>query len=495
MFVSCFVRLFLIDKYPVGLNQDEASSGYEAFSLFNYGIDRNGASYPIHFNAWGSGQNALYSYLIMLFINVVKNPLLAIRLPMALIGCFTMLVCYKFIKDHYYNKKGIMALFIFAIIPWHIMKSRWGLESNLFPDLFLYGLFSLYYGLKTKRKLYYFLSSIIFGVSVYSYGTSYVFIPVFLVMTYIYLIITKKVNYKESLLYIAVTGLVALPMVIFVIINYFNLDTIKVFNVTIPKLDYNRFTTITSVNGNFISNCLINLKNAIKIIIYQEDGLVLNTIGKFGTIYLISLPFVIYGFILSLKNFKKNILYSLVLFSFLSSIVVSMMVIPNINRINHIWFSLIIYLIIGLINISKTNSLFYKTILITYFLIFTLFIKTYFTVYQKQIHLPKSLDSAISYAETLEYNKLYITHDINQPYIYYLLYNKIDPNYYISKRIIENKHVMFQKVLSIDNVYFDNPSKLLIGNIYIFKTSHNIDSSMCEKTLFNDFKVINCVKQ
>ena len=35
------VRLVAIDKYPQGLNVDEASAGYEAYSILNYGIDRN----------------------------------------------------------------------------------------------------------------------------------------------------------------------------------------------------------------------------------------------------------------------------------------------------------------------------------------------------------------------------------------------------------------------------------------------------------------------
>ena len=42
LIIGCAVRILFIGQFPAGLNQDEASSGYEAFSVMNYGIDRNG---------------------------------------------------------------------------------------------------------------------------------------------------------------------------------------------------------------------------------------------------------------------------------------------------------------------------------------------------------------------------------------------------------------------------------------------------------------------
>ena len=42
LLLGFLVRLIGITDYPNGLNCDEASIGYEAYSLLNYGIDRNG---------------------------------------------------------------------------------------------------------------------------------------------------------------------------------------------------------------------------------------------------------------------------------------------------------------------------------------------------------------------------------------------------------------------------------------------------------------------
>ena len=72
LLLGFLVRLIGITDYPNGLNCDEASIGYEAYSLLNYGIDRNGNSWPVFLEAWGSGQNALYMYIIMAKIGVTN---------------------------------------------------------------------------------------------------------------------------------------------------------------------------------------------------------------------------------------------------------------------------------------------------------------------------------------------------------------------------------------------------------------------------------------
>ena len=44
--IGILIRIVGITDMPNALNCDEASAGYEAFSLLNYGIDRNGNHNP-----------------------------------------------------------------------------------------------------------------------------------------------------------------------------------------------------------------------------------------------------------------------------------------------------------------------------------------------------------------------------------------------------------------------------------------------------------------
>ena len=59
LIIDASIRLIDIGKVPNALNVDEASTGYEAYSIMKYGIDRAGNSYPVYLYAWGSGQSAL----------------------------------------------------------------------------------------------------------------------------------------------------------------------------------------------------------------------------------------------------------------------------------------------------------------------------------------------------------------------------------------------------------------------------------------------------
>jgi hypothetical protein len=136
--IGSLVRLFAIGRFPNALNVDEASSGYDAFSLMKWGVDRAGNSYPVYLYAWGSGQSVLYSYLMIPVIAVTGLTEYGIRLPMAIIGVISLYVFYYLIKNIFDNKKyGIIATAFFAICPWHIMKSRWGMECNIFPCIFI----------------------------------------------------------------------------------------------------------------------------------------------------------------------------------------------------------------------------------------------------------------------------------------------------------------------------------------------------------------------
>lgn len=167
--IGILVRLVCIDILPKGLNQDEASAGYEAFSILNEGVDRHNKSFPVQFIAWGSGQNVLYSYIMTIFIAIFGNSVFAIRLPMAIVGCISLFVFYQLLKRNINKKVALIGLFFFAICPWHIMKSRWGLESNLFPDLILWSVFLIVEALRSKKMLFWYIGFIILALSGYAY--------------------------------------------------------------------------------------------------------------------------------------------------------------------------------------------------------------------------------------------------------------------------------------------------------------------------------------
>lgn len=482
LIVGCLVRVVGITKYPVGFNQDEASVAYEAYAVTNYGIDRNGNSLPLHYVAWGSGQNAMYGWMITPFVKILGPTTLAARLPIALVGCITLIVAYFLFKKILGDKKALVLLFIFAITPWHIMKSRWALDCNVFPDLIFWAIAALYYGVTSVKRIYFIISSIIIGLSSYAYGTSYVFIPVLYVAMYGYLVWKKKVSWKEAILYVSLAAVIALPMMIFVVINYFGLNTIHLGPITIPKLDYNRFATITSMNGNFFSNCYHNLIGALGVTLKQSDEVVLNAVEYFGLFYGFSLPFIIAGIVYSIRD--KEVFCKLINAFMIAALAVAAFVEPNINRINALWIPMIFYLGYGILRLCRTR----RNICIVcgcYSIGFLFFVWTYFGSYQKVLRDENvtfyGLEEAIDFTSKLDSQEIYISEKINQPYIYYLWYSAYDPNLYLQQRNITEKEVMFQEITSIGDVHFNLPEKLKKGSVYIIEKSRIFELAESKK--------------
>ena len=59
LLMGALLRFLCLGSFPPGLNQDEASIGYDAWSLLHYGVDRCGSAWPVLLVSWGSGQNVL----------------------------------------------------------------------------------------------------------------------------------------------------------------------------------------------------------------------------------------------------------------------------------------------------------------------------------------------------------------------------------------------------------------------------------------------------
>ncbi|MBR5115792.1 MAG: hypothetical protein IK096_01885, partial [Lachnospiraceae bacterium] len=83
-----FVRLGAI---PAGLNQDEASIGYDAWTLLHYGVDRNGYRLPVYPITWGSGGGSpLMIYLAVLSTALFGRNVASLRFFPAFLGSLTI---------------------------------------------------------------------------------------------------------------------------------------------------------------------------------------------------------------------------------------------------------------------------------------------------------------------------------------------------------------------------------------------------------------------
>lgn len=456
--IAVLVRVIGISTFPAGINQDEASTGYDAFSIIKTGHDRMGNTYPVQLEGWGNGQYALYNYLSQPFISFFGLNTFSVRIVNAIASILTLLIFYFLFQKYFDKNKALLALFFLAINPWSIMASRWGFDGNLFPVTLLIGVFFLIKAIENTPKFFP-LAFFFFALCLYTYATSYIYIPLFLCFLLFYLYKQKLLNFKYSVISIAVFFIFALPMILNVLINYFDLKEINFYNITIPKLNDSRTTQIFNlISPNFALDLTKNIIRFSIVIFLQSDGLIYNAIPTFGYSYLVSLPFFIVGLfsVFRNKSYKINNLHSIFLLWLISAFIFGCTIQVNINRINIVFFPIIYFTIIGFIEtekwIVKENKIVFRRILLSVYILFFLFFTGYyFTFFNEQIksNFSYGLGEAIQYADKINTKgTIHVTdRTVNMPYIYVCFYNQMDPNFFLSSAIFNiNRESGFNNV-------------------------------------------------
>lgn len=168
LIVAAILRFWQLENIPPHLTPDEASLGYNAYSILKTGKDEYGQVMPIIFKSFGDYKPGLYVYLTTPFVATFGLTEFAVRLPSALAGVVAVLLVYFIVYEFFGDKKlSLIASFLLAISPWHIHFSRGAWEVNVSLTLTLAG---IYFFMKSlKRQKFFFLSAIFFALTLLTY--------------------------------------------------------------------------------------------------------------------------------------------------------------------------------------------------------------------------------------------------------------------------------------------------------------------------------------
>lgn len=416
-FTAVFIRFYQFGVIPGGFNQDGAMAAVDAKALADYGTDRYGMRFPVHLTAWGYGQmSSLLSYLMVPFIKLFGLTPVAARLPQLIISLIGLGCLYMFIHDVFGKNAALIVYFFAAINPWHILQSRWALDCNLYPHFFIMGIFLLNRALGSSRRLLYLCTSMIsFGLCMYCYGISIYTMPVFLVITCIYLLATHKIAFKEASLAFVIYLLVAWPFITVMAINYFKWDTIQTPIFTLPYFpDSVRSNDILFFSENFGKQLANNVRSLLNVTILQKKDLPWNDIEHFGTMYLFSIPFAVLGLFGLFRDCIKKAGTVFILFFLLTGIWSGLVTSNvNINRLNIIYYPILMLAGLGIYEIMRWFPLPHIEfgVIAAYIVAFGFFIQTYFTDYAVYINyfFFKDYASAVSALKDTDVQKYYIT--------------------------------------------------------------------------------------
>jgi 4-amino-4-deoxy-L-arabinose transferase-like glycosyltransferase len=216
LIIAFLLRFVSVAKFPVGFNADEASFGYDAYSILHTGRDQWGNFMPLVFKSFGDFKSPVYGYLTVPFVAIFGLNIFAVRLPNVIIGTLALLAVYLLVSEigkigklpesRMMGWLGIAAALLLAVNPWSVMMSRGAFEANLITFFLPMGIYFFLKGL-TQNK-YFIWSAVFLGVSMFTYHSAKLITPM--------VAVGLLIIFRKALLKIKLKKLI-LPAVIFLI--------------------------------------------------------------------------------------------------------------------------------------------------------------------------------------------------------------------------------------------------------------------------------------
>lgn len=300
MLIGSLARLICLGGRPMGLHQDEAYSAYNAWAVMHYGIDSLGYTRPVYYTAWGSGMSVLYSYFTMPFFALLGVSVTTLRLPQAILGCVSIPAAYGLGKELFHSRwTGTLFAFLLAINPWHIQQSRFGMDCNLAVPLLLFAMFFFCRYLNGHAKSLW--GAVLFwGLTLYSYALTWLLIPLILLVCLIFYHRRIEFN-RDFFLAFFVLFLMAVPLLLFLAVNFGLIPEIRTKLFSIPRLPALR-TGEMSLHTWAIKQRILWLT---EMLLKQYDDRWYISNDTVGSYYYISTPFILLGLLYHIKTFYQ----------------------------------------------------------------------------------------------------------------------------------------------------------------------------------------------
>ena len=186
--LAATLRLISLDRVPPGMNVDEASVAWNAYTLLKTGKDQHGVRWPIfYFRQFGQNPPAIFLYVLLPFQAIGGLNLWTTRLPAAVGGVMTVLLIYFVGARLFGSATGLVAAAMLAINPWHLQMSRLDGWDPLMVMASLAALLGANMPLneneerRRPRPVMAGLAGALAGICCYGYWAVRLFLPIFLI--------------------------------------------------------------------------------------------------------------------------------------------------------------------------------------------------------------------------------------------------------------------------------------------------------------------------
>ena len=320
LFASFFLRFYKLSSIPNGPEWDEASVGYNAFSIAKTGHDEWGNKLPLIFKAFGDYKNPLYIYISAIVIKFIGLSIFSTRFINALSGSLLILVWYLIAKLATKDERiSLLTAFLLAFSPFGIFFSRIA-GDGIMLSVFLISLgimFELLY-LNKKMSIFFIVSIFCLLLSIFTYNLARIISPL---LIFIILFLNIKIVKNKSI-YIPI--LIVCALFFFLVIKQSNislksrLQYVGIFGsekgtvLQIKELrEHDKNSLISKITHNKLTNYAVTLADnyityfsSVFLLGFNDNHLVYES--QYPPLFIIMLPFFYLGIIILIQELLKK---------------------------------------------------------------------------------------------------------------------------------------------------------------------------------------------
>lgn len=436
-------RLYKIDTIPPSLYWDEASIGYNAYSIAQSGRDEWGELLPVHFRAFGEFKLPVYIYTTAIFVKFFGLNEFSIRFPAVLFSTLTIIITYLLTKELFKDiRTAFFSAFFVVTSSWLFIFSRVGYEVSAGLMFFILGVYLML--LTVKKKYLVIIATFSFILSIYSYNSFRVLVPLTFILLLFLQIYHFKVKNYLILLSALIIFIVSLTPIVRLLIYDAGFGRIQAFTLlpTIQQVydlsgkphlqlifDRSKSTDWGKNFSNILKNYLVHF--GPNFLLFKGDTNARSHPPDFGQLFLPDLLLVSLG-IFIIKRKGKFLFYLPVILMFLGPVpAIIFKEAPHALRSLTVVPFLCILMGVGanaFINRFRKTAL---LIIVIYLVFFAYFFQNFISQYSNQT----SQDWQYGYKRLFidykdqfkDFDKVIISDDYAQPYIFALYYLKYDP--------------------------------------------------------------------
>lgn len=519
--LAFLLRLFKLGVNPPALYWDEASLGYNAYTIATSGKDEHGEFLPsARFMAFGDYKPPGYIYATVPSIWLFGLNEFSVRLPSMLAGLLMVVLTYFLTKELFGKSKvALLASFLLSVSAWAIHFSRAAFEANLAAFFNLAGIY--FFLLSRRKKWNLMVSAVFFVLSFYTFNANRIIAPLLLAsLCFIDFRRIISISRKWIITAIIISIILLLPSISYLnspesrlrfqeVSIFNNLEPVKVANERIAtdgsswwaKLLHNRRVLFA---GDFIKHYFDNF--SLRFLFTHGDVNPRLAVQTMGQLYVWELPFLLVGIYALVKRKEKNLPVILLWMLIAPIPAATARETPHALRILSILPTFQIIIAYGLYQLVSSTiggalsghprGVFNAFYLLLFVICFLLSVNIYYYLHDYYIHYPRDWSGEwqygykqmVEYVSKIEnnYDHIYVTNSLGRPYIYFAFYKYYPQEKFLQDRNSKRDWFGFWDVKALGKIQFELDTLTnASGRILLVNTKGNIPG---------DFKILQIIK-